>query len=92
MYGKIVRAIWLVVSTAVAAFTGSAAYAQDGTQPDLMFVFDASGSMWGQVDGVAKIDIARRVFADMSQSWADSQQAVGLIAYGHRRKGDCSDI
>ena len=92
MYGKFVRAIWLGISTAATAVTGSAAYAQDGPRPDLMFVFDASGSMWGQVDGVAKIEIARRVFTDISQSWAESEQAVGLIAYGHRRKGDCSDI
>ncbi|WP_297340220.1 VWA domain-containing protein [Pseudophaeobacter sp.] len=92
MYGKTVRAIWLGISTAAMAFTGAAAIAQDEPRPDLMFVFDASGSMWGQVDGVAKIEIARRVFTDMSQSWADTEQAVGLIAYGHRRKGDCADI
>ncbi len=65
-----------------------AAQAQD----DLMVVFDASGSMWGQVDGQAKIEIARSVFADISADWESVGQSVGLIAYGHRRKGDCSDI
>ena len=92
MYGKTTRAIWLGISMTVHTFIGAAAYAQDGQSADLMFVFDASGSMWGQVDGVAKIDIARDVFSDISEGWVDSQQAVGLIAYGHRRKGDCSDI
>ncbi|SMR82106.1 von Willebrand factor type A domain-containing protein [Aliiroseovarius halocynthiae] len=61
-------------------------------QDDLMVVFDASGSMWGQVGGQAKIEIARSVFADISGDWLGSGQSVGLIAYGHRRKGDCSDI
>ncbi|MGB0959180.1 MAG: vWA domain-containing protein [Halocynthiibacter sp.] len=92
MYGKITRAIGLGISTTVCTLIGPAAYAQDALRTDLMFVFDASGSMWGQVDGVAKIDIARRVFSDISKNWTVSQQAVGLIAYGHRRKGDCSDI
>nr|WP_319948138.1 VWA domain-containing protein [uncultured Shimia sp.] len=92
MYGKTARAIWVIISTTASTFLGHAAYAQDEPRPDLMLVFDASGSMWGQVDGVAKIDIARNVFSDISQNWAESQQAVGLIAYGHRRKGDCSDI
>lgn len=92
MYGNTTRANWLGIAAAVSTFIGSAAYAQDGLGTDLMFVFDASGSMWGQVDGVAKIDIARDVFSDISESWVESQQAVGLIAYGHRRKGDCSDI
>ncbi|WP_424943154.1 vWA domain-containing protein [Aliiroseovarius crassostreae] len=100
IYGKTVRAIWLGFATAALTFTGSTAFAEDGQQdgqqngqtPDLMVVFDASGSMWGQVGGTAKIEIARDVFSDMSADWASSGQSVGLIAYGHRRKGDCSDI
>lgn len=66
--------------------------AQTTEQPDIMVVFDASGSMWGQVNGTAKIEIARDAFADLSSSWASAGQAVGLIAYGHRRTGDCADI
>lgn len=66
--------------------------AQQAQTTDLMFVFDASGSMWGQVDGKTKIEIAREVFSDLSKDWSGSNQAAGLIAYGHRRKGDCSDI
>lgn len=72
--------------------SAAALWAQESQSPDLMFVFDASGSMWGQVDGTTKIEIARDVFNDLSQSWAGSDQAVGMIAYGHRRRGDCSDI
>lgn len=54
-------------------------------------VFDASGSMWGQIDGTAKIDIARGVINDFVKT-LDPKLRVGLMVYGHRRKGDCADI
>jgi Ca-activated chloride channel family protein len=57
----------------------------------VMLVLDASGSMWGQIDGKSKIEIARGVVADMLSHW-DAKTEIGLIAYGHRRKGDCGDI
>lgn len=56
-----------------------------------ILVLDASGSMWGQIDGKAKITIARDVVADMLKEW-DSLNPIGLVTYGHRRKGDCKDI
>ncbi|MGJ8528398.1 vWA domain-containing protein [Maritalea sp.] len=57
-----------------------------------MVVFDASGSMWGQIEGLTKIELAREVFNDLSGRWDAQSVNAGLIAYGHRRKGDCSDI
>lgn len=57
-----------------------------------MIVFDASGSMWGQIDGTSKIEIARDAFAAASTIWSGRDASVGLIAFGHRRKGDCRDI
>lgn len=57
-----------------------------------IIVFDASGSMWGQINGVSKIEIARKAFAKFENNWGDRQDKLGLIAYGHRRKGDCGDI
>lgn len=62
------------------------ALADDAT----MFVFDASGSMWGQIEGRSKIETARTAFREIGQNWQGKQ--TGLIAYGHRRKGDCRDI
>lgn len=63
-------------------------YAQ---QADLMVVFDGSGSMWGQIDGRTKIEIARDTLSSvLSEAAAD--QNIGMIAYGHRKKGVCSDI
>jgi Ca-activated chloride channel homolog len=58
---------------------------------DVMIVFDGSNSMWGQIDGVAKIEIARDAMGSLMGDWAEGTN-VGLMAYGHRREGDCSDI
>jgi Ca-activated chloride channel family protein len=57
----------------------------------MVLVLDGSGSMWGQIDGKAKIAIAKGVMAELiDQIPADFE--TGLTVYGHRRKGDCSDI
>ena len=56
-----------------------------------ILVLDASGSMWGQIDGVNKIVIARQVITDLLQSIPDDQN-LGLTVYGHRSRGDCADI
>lgn len=56
-----------------------------------MLVLDASGSMWGQLQGRTKIEAAREAVANLTRSWPEGS-ALGLMAYGHRRKGDCTDI
>jgi len=58
---------------------------------NLMFILDASGSMWGQVEGKAKIAIAKEVLVGLIKDLPDDLH-VGLVAYGHRRKGDCNDV
>jgi Ca-activated chloride channel family protein len=58
---------------------------------NVMVVFDGSNSMWGQIDGTAKIEIARDVMDNLLGEWVDDR-TVGLMAYGHRRRGDCGDI
>lgn len=56
-----------------------------------LIVFDASGSMWGQIKGRAKIEIAREVVGNLVKSLPEETE-LGLMVYGHRRKGDCADI
>src|SRR5690606_20229206 len=58
---------------------------------DVVIVYDASGSMWGQIDGVSKLEIAREVMGDLVQNWS-ADTNLGLVAYGHRSEGDCRDI
>ncbi len=68
----------------------AAANADTGRE-QVIVVLDASGSMWGQIDGQAKIAIAKTVVRDLLTDW-DPEVDLGLFAYGHRRKGDCQDI
>lgn len=57
----------------------------------LIFIVDGSGSMWQKIGDQTKMDIAREVLgARLSGFSAD--RPVGLVAYGHRRTDDCSDI
>lgn len=57
-----------------------------------ILIYDASGSMWGQLDGgVTKVEVARAVIGDFFVS-RDNSAPLGVIAYGHNRRGDCSDI
>ncbi len=71
----------------IALVFSTATYAQDKA----ILVLDGSGSMWGQIDGEAKITIAQRVIADLLETLPDTNE-LGLIAYGHREKGVCDDI
>lgn len=56
-----------------------------------IIVLDASGSMWGQIEGKTKMDIAKNTLREVVSEW-DSKKPLGLMAYGHRNKGDCADI
>jgi Ca-activated chloride channel family protein len=56
-----------------------------------IIVLDASGSMWGQIEGRAKLEIAREALAAVVADMP-AETAMGLMAYGHREKGSCSDI
>ena len=56
-----------------------------------MLILDGSGSMWGQIDGTAKITIARQAIDTMLGDWP-VDTPLGLMAYGHRQEGECGDI
>ena len=61
------------------------------TQSPILFIYDASGSMWGQLEGKTKKEIAASVLATSVNNLPESQN-IGLVAYGHRTKGDCNDV
>lgn len=58
---------------------------------NVLFILDGSGSMWERVDGQPKIVTAKAVL-DKVLSTLPSGTAMGLMTYGVRRKGDCTDI
>ena len=65
--------------------------AQSENPSPILFIYDASGSMWGPMDGKTKKEIAADVLSNVV-SGLPEQQNVGLMAYGHRKKGDCRDV
>ncbi|PWK62256.1 VWA domain-containing protein [Roseicyclus mahoneyensis] len=68
-----------------------AALAQQVDRPNTILVLDASGSMWGQIDGINKIVIARNVIAELLADLPEDT-SLGLTVYGHRERGSCTDI
>ncbi|MBA2124706.1 VWA domain-containing protein [Hyphomicrobium methylovorum] len=66
-----------------------AAHANDTTT---MLIVDGSGSMWARLppDNRAKIDIVRETLGKTLME--PSSTRVGLISFGHRRRGDCNDV
>ncbi|MCK4306123.1 MAG: VWA domain-containing protein, partial [Candidatus Eisenbacteria sp.] len=73
--------------------------------PEVMFILDGSGSMWGRigeetrrvgqetkrVGEETKIEVARRVMAHIVPA-LPGEVKVGLTVYGHREKGNCNDV
>lgn len=61
--------------------------------PATMIIFDGSGSMWGRLDAekkLSKLDLAREAVRTSLPKSAAAR--YGLMSFGHRRSGDCSDI
>jgi len=56
-----------------------------------IIVLDGSGSMWAQIDGKARITIARETLSAVLADLPDDLE-LGFMTYGHREKGNCEDI
>ncbi len=80
---------WLLSLLLICTTLWSTLYAED--KPQAVIIFDASGSMWGKVDGAYKIAVAKDALNSVVKKW-NPNVALGLTVYGHRRKGDCNDI
>ena len=82
----------LIAATALLAlsFTGGLR-AQVMPNADTMVIMDVSNSMWGQIGGVSKMEIARGVVGTLITD-LETKSEFGLIAYGHRETSTCTDI
>jgi Ca-activated chloride channel family protein len=58
---------------------------------ETIVILDMSGSMWGRIGDQTKLEIAREAVRGMFSRFPAGSR-VGLMAYGHRRAGQCSDI
>lgn len=80
---------FLVPGALALALFASAAVAQDRST---LLVLDESGSMWAELpEGRTRIEVARDVLTDFLTT-RDATQPLGVLAYGHNRRGDCADI
>jgi Ca-activated chloride channel family protein len=84
-------AFWLSSLLTLTAAGFSGAQAQQG--PAAAIVLDGSGSMAGWLDGAkaSKMDMTRAALTPVLGK-LPPQSAVGLVAFGHRRKGNCADV
>ena len=65
---------------------------EENTNPSpIIFIYDASGSMWGQIEGKTKMEIAANVLSNSVDALSEQQQ-IGFVAYGHREKSNCEDV
>ncbi len=83
-----ITALATLLALGVAAYPAVAA---ESPSARVVLILDASGSMWGQIGGRHKIEIAREVIHELLDDW-DPSVHLGLTAYGHRREADCTDI
>lgn len=89
--GILFALVLLLVISSIAWLKSARAGSADNNTPQVMMILDASRSMWGRVDGRPKVSIAREVIQKLMGEW-NPDVALGLMAYGHRRSGDCEDI
>ena len=77
----------LAATAAIALLAAAPAVAADRA----IIILDGSGSMWAQIDGKARIEIARETL-DRVLSGVPAELELGFMSYGHREKGACDDI
>lgn len=85
---QFLRALCLIALCLVALLCAPATLRAEGRA---IIVLDASGSMWDALGGRPKVEIAREALNAVLQA-LPADVELGLMAYGHREKGNCNDI
>ena len=81
----------IILALLVTFIFGLPVSGQDSSFPEVMFLLDGSGSMWGKAGDQTKIETAREVMKQLIPKLPEEVK-IGLAAYGHRKKGSCEDI
>lgn len=59
----------------------------------MLVVFDGSGSMWGKLEGERQTKFVNaREAVKTGLAKVKPETRIGLMSFGHRRAGDCSDV
>lgn len=87
------RTALVLAAVLAVAITPPRAAAQDSAPPSLMILFDGSGSMWGKINGspLPKFGAAREALRQTLPALSPTTR-TGLAGFGHRRRGDCTDV
>ncbi len=86
MSARLLKSLFVVLAFVILMFSSPVTAGEK-----VILVLDGSGSMWARIQGTPKIQIARNVINSILKDWKPENQ-IGLVVYGHRRKGDCNDI
>jgi hypothetical protein len=92
MGGSVMRSSVLSVAMWLgAAVAGGIAASPAQAQNNVLFIFDASGSMKVAAGPESRMTVAKKA---MNQALKDvpADVRLGLLMYGHRRANDCKDI
>jgi Ca-activated chloride channel family protein len=87
MICRIARSVLTIFVLTVALLLAPDAKAQE----KFVLLVDGSGSMWRQIDGKPKIQILRQAIGEIIGQ-INPKVEVGIVAFGHREKGNCADI
>ncbi|MFZ1706006.1 MAG: VWA domain-containing protein [Saprospiraceae bacterium] len=82
---------WIIFYLASFIFVSPVFTQNNENRSPIIFIYDASGSMWGKILTRTKMEIARDVLTTAINNLPDNQK-IGLVAYGHRQEGDCRDV
>lgn len=88
------RCLWPLAAAVLAATLPTGALAQSaarGAPPPTAFVMDFSNTMNTAIGDRPRIDLTRDAI-EAAMDEADPRIEVGVVAYGHRRAGDCRDV
>jgi Ca-activated chloride channel family protein len=87
----LIQRLCLLIAALTAVLAPHRAAAE--TAPPVLIIVDGSGSMWGKMEGdqTAKLYGVRDLLRERLLT-APAQSRIGLGSFGHRRKGDCSDV
>ncbi|SMP37096.1 vWA domain-containing protein [Roseibium denhamense] len=77
----------LITATAISCMSAAA----QASSTDILFILDGSGSMWGQIDKVAKITTAKDTLSRLVDDVPEGAR-VGLMTYGTQSKESCTDF
>lgn len=80
-----VRSVGLISAMAM---SGASAHAASS---DTLFILDGSGSMWGQIDSVAKIETAKNTLTKLMDD-VPADARLGFMTYGTKSKTSCDDV